>query len=174
MHQGCSGSSEPYLHGSGREHGFHKKQSGSNGTRAAGLFNFAVINQRYRRQRRPPKAFWCIARGLRRSKQLSSLCSVEGFTTVVLGVNGRPLQSCGARRIEHDVKKSAAILLGWAAVHAFSQTPLPGHLVFSETLTHMQAREDLIDRVCKKEMGVYSQIFSSTGETAALDRMERR
>ncbi|KAK9837632.1 hypothetical protein WJX74_001749 [Apatococcus lobatus] len=36
------------------------------------------------------------------------------------------------------------------------------------------AREDLIDRICKKEMGVYAQIFSSTGETAALDRMERR
>ncbi|KAK9858463.1 hypothetical protein WJX84_000384 [Apatococcus fuscideae] len=36
------------------------------------------------------------------------------------------------------------------------------------------AREDLIDRVCKKEMGVYAQIFSSTGETASLDRMERR
>ena len=38
----------------------------------------------------------------------------------------------------------------------------------------VQAREDLIDRVCKKEMGVYAQIFSSTGETAQLDRMERR
>lgn len=38
----------------------------------------------------------------------------------------------------------------------------------------LQAREDLIDRVCKKEMGVYAQIFSSTGETAQLDRMERR
>ncbi|KAK9815375.1 hypothetical protein WJX72_002419 [[Myrmecia] bisecta] len=37
-----------------------------------------------------------------------------------------------------------------------------------------KAREELIDYVCKKEMSVYTQIFSVTGETAQLDRAERR
>ena len=32
----------------------------------------------------------------------------------------------------------------------------------------------MIDSVCRKEVGVYSQIFSGTGETAALERTERR
>ena len=42
------------------------------------------------------------------------------------------------------------------------------------TLLIVQARDDVVDSICKKEIGVYTQIFSSTGETAALDRTERR
>ena len=38
----------------------------------------------------------------------------------------------------------------------------------------MQAREEVVDAICRKEIGVYSQIFSDTGETANLDRTERR
>ncbi len=38
----------------------------------------------------------------------------------------------------------------------------------------VQAREELVDVICRKEMGVYQQIFASTGETAALERTERR
>lgn len=35
----------------------------------------------------------------------------------------------------------------------------------------MQARDELVDYVCKKEMGVYSQIFTPVGDTAQLDRV---
>ena len=35
----------------------------------------------------------------------------------------------------------------------------------------MQARDELVDYVCKKEMGVYSQIFAPVGDTAQLDRV---
>lgn len=34
-----------------------------------------------------------------------------------------------------------------------------------------QARDELVDYVCKKEMGVYSQIFAPVGDTAQLDRV---
>lgn len=37
-----------------------------------------------------------------------------------------------------------------------------------------QAREELVEMICQKEMGVYQQIFAATGETAALERTERR
>ncbi|DBA74723.1 TPA: hypothetical protein ACH3X2_009385 [Trebouxia sp. C0005] len=37
-----------------------------------------------------------------------------------------------------------------------------------------KARDELVDYVCKKEMGVYSQIFAPVGDTAQLDRVERR
>lgn len=37
-----------------------------------------------------------------------------------------------------------------------------------------QAREELIESVCQKEVGVYQQIFSTTGETALIERTERR
>ncbi|KAL3139007.1 hypothetical protein ABBQ32_005811 [Trebouxia sp. C0010 RCD-2024] len=37
-----------------------------------------------------------------------------------------------------------------------------------------KARDELVDYVCKKEMGVYSQIFTPVGDTAQLDRVERR
>ncbi|KAK9820837.1 hypothetical protein WJX81_002519 [Elliptochloris bilobata] len=37
-----------------------------------------------------------------------------------------------------------------------------------------KAREELIESVCRKEMSVYGQIFSTSGETAAVDRTERR
>ena len=37
----------------------------------------------------------------------------------------------------------------------------------------MQARDELVDYVCKKEMGVYSQIFAPVGDTAQLDRVGR-
>ena len=37
-----------------------------------------------------------------------------------------------------------------------------------------QAREELIESVCHKEVGVYQQIFSTTGETALIERTERR
>ena len=38
----------------------------------------------------------------------------------------------------------------------------------------LQAREELTERMCGKELGVYGQIFGTTGDTAALDRVERR
>ena len=38
----------------------------------------------------------------------------------------------------------------------------------------LQARDQLVDSICRKEVGVYTQIFSATGETAAIDRTERR
>ena len=38
----------------------------------------------------------------------------------------------------------------------------------------VQARDEVIDSICRKEVGVYSQIFSGSGDTAALDRTERR
>jgi vacuolar protein sorting-associated protein 53 len=38
----------------------------------------------------------------------------------------------------------------------------------------MQARDDLTDAMCKKEMGVYTAIFGTTGDTAALERTDRR
>lgn len=38
----------------------------------------------------------------------------------------------------------------------------------------LQAREELIESVCQKEVGVYQQIFSTTGETALIERAERR
>lgn len=37
-----------------------------------------------------------------------------------------------------------------------------------------QAREELTDTMCRKEMGVYTAIFSTTGDTAALERTDRR
>ncbi|EIE27794.1 hypothetical protein COCSUDRAFT_26904 [Coccomyxa subellipsoidea C-169] len=37
-----------------------------------------------------------------------------------------------------------------------------------------KAREELIESVCHKEVGVYQQIFSTTGETAQIERTERR
>jgi vacuolar protein sorting-associated protein 53 len=37
-----------------------------------------------------------------------------------------------------------------------------------------QARDDLTDAMCKKEMGVYTAIFGTTGDTAALERTDRR
>ncbi|CAL5224462.1 g7153 [Coccomyxa viridis] len=37
-----------------------------------------------------------------------------------------------------------------------------------------KAREELIESVCQKEVGVYQQIFSTTGETAQIERAERR
>ena len=37
-----------------------------------------------------------------------------------------------------------------------------------------QAREELIESICRKEMSVYGQIFSTSGETAAVERTERR
>ncbi len=38
----------------------------------------------------------------------------------------------------------------------------------------LQARDDLTDAMCKKEMGVYTAIFGTTGDTAALERTDRR
>lgn len=38
----------------------------------------------------------------------------------------------------------------------------------------MQVRDELIDAVCKREMGVYTQIFSAMGETAKLERTVNR
>ena len=38
----------------------------------------------------------------------------------------------------------------------------------------MQVRDELIDAVCKREMGVYTQIFSTMGETAKLERTVNR
>ena len=37
-----------------------------------------------------------------------------------------------------------------------------------------QAKDDLVSTICRKEMGVYTQIFSNMGETAQLERTERR
>lgn len=37
-----------------------------------------------------------------------------------------------------------------------------------------QARDELIDTVCKREMGVYTQIFATIGDTAKLDRTVNR
>ena len=37
-----------------------------------------------------------------------------------------------------------------------------------------QVRDELIDAVCKREMGVYTQIFSTMGETAKLERTVNR
>lgn len=37
-----------------------------------------------------------------------------------------------------------------------------------------QVRDELIDAVCKREMGVYTQIFSTIGETAKLERTVNR
>lgn len=37
-----------------------------------------------------------------------------------------------------------------------------------------QAREELIETICRKEISVYGQIFSTSGETAAVERTERR
>ena len=34
------------------------------------------------------------------------------------------------------------------------------------SMVWVQARDELIDTLCKKEMGVYTAIFSSTGDTA--------
>ncbi len=44
----------------------------------------------------------------------------------------------------------------------------------NESMAVWQARDDVVDSICRKEVGVYSQIFSGTGDTAALDRTERR
>lgn len=38
----------------------------------------------------------------------------------------------------------------------------------------MQARDELTSAVCRKEMTVYTTIFGTTGETAALERTGRR
>lgn len=38
----------------------------------------------------------------------------------------------------------------------------------------MQARDELTSAVCRKEMAVYTAIFGTTGETAALERTDRR
>ena len=35
----------------------------------------------------------------------------------------------------------------------------------------MQARDELVDYACKKEMGVYRQIFAPVGDTAQIDRV---
>ncbi len=37
-----------------------------------------------------------------------------------------------------------------------------------------QARDELTDAMCRKEMGVYTAIFGTTGDTAALERTDRR
>ncbi|EFN54878.1 hypothetical protein CHLNCDRAFT_23940 [Chlorella variabilis] len=37
-----------------------------------------------------------------------------------------------------------------------------------------QARDELIDSVCKREMGVYTQIFATIGDTARLERTANR
>lgn len=37
-------------------------------------------------------------------------------------------------------------------------------------LNHQQARDELMDYVCQKEMAVYTQIFHTQGETAHLER----
>lgn len=37
-------------------------------------------------------------------------------------------------------------------------------------MTTSQARDELMDYVCKKEMAVYTQIFHTEGETAHLER----
>lgn len=36
---------------------------------------------------------------------------------------------------------------------------------------HLQARDELVDYVCKKEIGVYRQIFAPVGDTAQIDRV---
>ena len=41
-------------------------------------------------------------------------------------------------------------------------------------LWQVQARDELVDYVCKKEMGVYSQIFTPVGDTAQLDRVGKQ
>lgn len=38
----------------------------------------------------------------------------------------------------------------------------------------MQVRDELIDAVCRRETGVYTQIFGITGETARLERTVNR
>ena len=38
----------------------------------------------------------------------------------------------------------------------------------------VQARDELTDAMCRKEMGVYTAIFSTSGDTAALERADRR
>jgi hypothetical protein len=42
------------------------------------------------------------------------------------------------------------------------------------TLPSCQARDELIDAVCKREMGVYTQIFATIGDTAKLERTVNR
>lgn len=44
----------------------------------------------------------------------------------------------------------------------------------TQTLLRAQARDELISAVCRKEMAVYTAIFGTTGETAALERTDRR
>lgn len=46
--------------------------------------------------------------------------------------------------------------------------------VLDPSLRCLQARDDLTDVMCKKEMGVYTAIFGTTGDTAALERTDRR
>lgn len=41
-------------------------------------------------------------------------------------------------------------------------------------LPSRQARDELIDAVCKREMGVYTQIFATIGDTARLERTVNR
>ena len=41
-------------------------------------------------------------------------------------------------------------------------------------LPPLQARDELIDSVCKREMGVYTQIFATIGDTARLERTVNR
>lgn len=45
------------------------------------------------------------------------------------------------------------------------------YVALSHRLSLLQARDELVDYVCKKEMGVYSQIFAPVGDTAQLDRV---
>lgn len=51
--------------------------------------------------------------------------------------------------------------------------PSPG-LPPAAALALPQVRDELIDAVCKREMGVYTQIFSTMGETAKLERTVNR
>ena len=55
-------------------------------------------------------------------------------------------------------------------VHSVPTTGLPP----AAALALPQVRDELIDAVCKREMGVYTQIFSTMGETAKLERTVNR
>jgi hypothetical protein len=64
-------------------------------------------------------------------------------------------------------------------------TPHPPTIIPPHTPTHHhpthtppppppQARDELIDSVCRRETGVYTQIFGTIGETARLERTVNR
>ena len=71
---------------------------------------------------------------------------------------------------------SLKVLLGrvWTSDPCCNITSLQKGSTGLTLCRYAQARDDAVDSICKKEIGVYSQIFSGTGETAALDRTERR